>query len=411
MQKLPTSIVHRIIGRLKREAIIHFYHLCCFLPLQNKVIARSFEGRQFGDNPRGIMDNLQGQSLDLVWITRNGNQNSIPEGSRWVACEDTFRMLYEYATAKVWIDTHHIPLSVRKKRKGQILVETWHGGLGIKNLELAVPIFQNTRWMQNIVNHTNRMADVFITNSDHLTKAYRSAFRYEGKVWKIGYPKNDMILCGSAQAAHNRVCEAFSIDHDTKIAIYAPTYRDGHRADAIYLNEIYTLDGRRVLETLGKRFGGNWKLFIRLHPVLETEQLNIFADQDNDRINATHYPDMQELIMSADAFISDYSSCIFDAALRDIPCFTYATDLEAYKSTRGVCFEMEELPFPYATNNDELAKNICDFSQDDYLKKWEAFKTRTGLCETGHAGKDIAYIITEFIKGNRKPLDEIESEP
>ena len=62
-------------------------------------------------------------------------------------------------------------------------------------------------------------------------------------------------------------------------------------------------------------------------------------------------------------------------------------------------YEMDELPFPYARNNDELMHNIEAFDQEDYLNKWEAFKVRTGLHETGHAAMDIAEKIVDFMNG------------
>ena len=108
--------------------------------------------------------------------------------------------------------------------------------------------------------------------------------------------------------------------------------------------------------------------------------------------------------MATDVMISDYSSCIFDAALRRIPCFTYATDFEQYKNEeRGVYYEMEELPFPYATNNDELEQNIKVFNEKNYLQKWDAFTVRMGLNETGHAAKDIAEKMIALLQG--KPVE------
>ena len=118
-------------------------------------------------------------------------------------------------------------------------------------------------------------------------------------------------------------------------------------------------------------------------------------------INVTNYSDMQELLKASDVVVSDYSSCIFDAALLDIPCFTYATDFEEYKSKRGVYYEMTELPFPYARNNDELKKNIMNFNQKDYLRKWNAFKEKTGLYETGHAADDVAKKIIQFVDSGK----------
>ena len=119
-----------------------------------------------------------------------------------------------------------------------------------------------------------------------------------------------------------------------------------------------------------------------------------------DVMDVTDYRDMQRLLMATDVMVSDYSSCIFDAALRRIPCFTYATDFERYKyEERGAYYEMDELPFPYAKNNDEMEQNVKAFDMGDYLKKWDAFTVRMGLNETGHSAKDIAEKMADFLDG------------
>ena len=105
--------------------------------------------------------------------------------------------------------------------------------------------------------------------------------------------------------------------------------------------------------------------------------------------------------MATDVMMSDYSSCIFDAAMRRIPCFIYASDYNEYKKYRGVYYEMEELPFPYAKDNDEMEQNVKAFDMDDYLKKWDAFTIRMGLNETGHSAKDIAQKMADFLHGKK----------
>ena len=137
---------------------------------------------------------------------------------------------------------------------------------------------------------------------------------------------------------------------------------------------------------------------VRWHPLF-AGQITKTIRLDPDVVDATQFPDMQALLLSVNVVVSDYSSCLFDAALREIPCFTFATDFDAFKAERGVYYEMEELPFPYARNNDELMHNIESFDQEDYKSKWETFKVRTGLHETGHAAKDIAEKIVDFVDG------------
>ena len=118
-------------------------------------------------------------------------------------------------------------------------------------------------------------------------------------------------------------------------------------------------------------------------------------------IDATSYPEMQDLILASDVFLSDYSSGIFDAALREIPCFTYATDFDEYKKDRGVYYEMDELPFPYAKNNEELINHILNYDHDAYINKWKQFAKRTGLFETGHAADDISNKIIDIMNGKK----------
>ena len=36
---------------------------------------------------------------------------------------------------------------------------------------------------------------------------------------------------------------------------------------------------------------------------------------------------------------------------------------------------------------------------EEYLKKWDAFAVRMGLNETGHAAKDIAQKMADFLNG------------
>jgi CDP-glycerol glycerophosphotransferase len=384
--------------------------LASLLPKQNKIIASTFEGKKYGDNTQYIVEALHriNPKLDIVWIRDDSVYYEIPEWMRSVCNQNSqLKIIYEYATAKVWIDTHRLK-SYFYKRENQLFIETWHGGLGIKRLDGDVPKFQKMRFLMCEVKTTSKLADLFISNSKHLSEIYRSAFRYKGTIWKCGYPKNDILL-SNAPNAKKTVCQFYNIPEKSKILIYAPTFRDQFR-DGILDMRVYNIDYSLIMKELNRKTGNEWYILTRFHPFM-VEYMGKKKIQEYHVINATEYSDMQELILAADAFISDYSSCIFDAALRNIPCFTFATDFEEYKADRGVYYEMEELPFPYAKNNVELTENIRNFNYDEYIKKWEAFKVRTGLYETGHAAKDIAYVINEYIKGNTKPLEDIQSEP
>ena len=404
------KITKKIYKNVKDAFFIFLYYLFRFFPLQNKIIASTFQGRKYGDNPQFILEELFkiAPDLDYVWLKNKECVYTTPTFLRTVNClHNPIRQIYEYATAKVWIDTHRLD-SRKRKRKGQLFIETWHGGLGIKKLDGDVEKFRQDKRVMAEVYNTSKLADLFISNSDHLTNIYRSAFGYKGKIWKCGYPKNDSLIFDGAVARKN-VRSCYNLSSETKIIIYAPTFRDELWNGKIDIS-LYDMDFRKVYYSINKYWDGKWQLFIRWHPNMMNLMTDIQKLYNDCIIDVTDYPDMQELILASDAFISDYSSCIFDAAIRNIPCFTFATDFEEYKVDRGVYYEMEELPFPYAKNNDELIYNIINFNYENYLENWEKFKIRTGLYESGHAAKDIAYVINEFVKGNTKPLEDIQNE-
>ena len=372
------------------------FRLMRLIPLQNKIVATTFKGKKYGDNPQFVFESIHeiNDKIKLIWLVDPTVCCLLPDYVKKAPYARTVLTIYHYATAKVVIDTHRFPAFV-EKRRGQLFIETWHGGLGIKKIDGDSPVFVGSPLIIKEVAHMNSLADVFVSQSDHLSRVYRNAFGYKGPIYKCGYPKNDCLIKGSDFIA-TEIRRFFSLPEKSKICLYAPSFRDSfyHEIDV----SPYSIDFDRMKKSLQTRFGGSWLIMVRWHPLF-AKQIQNAMDVDESVIDTTLYPDMQALLLAVDVVVSDYSSCLFDAALRNIPCFIYATDFEQYKAERGVYYEMEELPFPYARNNDGLMCNIENFDQEDYLDKWETFKMRTGLHETGHAAKDIAEKIIAFING------------
>lgn len=378
--------VYRIIGYL-------CYRFFTIFPLQNKVVATAFQGMKYGDNPAYVLEAIKNIRPDIKLMWMCDTKCDLPQWIKAIPYSGLWIPRYHLATAKVVIDTHHFPIWT-KKRKGQLFIETWHGGPGIKKLELEVPEFQNFQWLTKLTAHTCAEADVFISQSEHLSKVYKSAFHYEGTIFKCGYPKND-ILVNRNPIHRQAVREFYHMDDDTKILLYAPTYRN-YFFDNIDLSQ-FILDTDALSQKLEKKFGGKWVIMCRWHPKFAQQLSAEYQRQKLSAIDSTEFQDVQRLLLGVDCVISDYSSIIFDAALLDIPCFTFATDFDTYKAERGVYYEMEELPFPYARTFNDLEKNIENYDHDAYLLRWKAFKHRMGLFEPGNASEAIANKITKFV--------------
>ena len=134
------------------------------------------------------------------------------------------------------------------------------------------------------------------------------------------------------------------------------------------------------------------KILLRFHPTVR-KFANANVNTGN-LINVTNYPDIQELMMISDIAITDYSSWIYDFVLSKKPGFIYASDIELYNDERGFYYPLERTPFPIATNNEELIKNILNFDNNEYLDKVEKFLKEKGCIEDGKA----AYRVVEKIK-------------
>lgn len=369
--------------------------LFCHKIKKNKILASSYYGDKYDDNTRYLVEELHNErpDLEIVWLKSPFIDYDLP---KWITVKNydslsIYSRFYEYITSKVWLDTHHIDDAITKKTN-QLFIETWHGGLGIKKIELDIPNID--RIQKRRIRNTSSNADFFISNSKHLTDIYRRAFAYKGKILEIGYPKNDCFF-KNYEVYRKKVRDYYKLDINTKLILYAPTFRDQQRKKFDFNLDVYSIDSPKLCSCLQKLKGGNWFVLKRMHPFWSNK--NCVVNRNFEIDATTSYLSMQELIMASDLFISDYSSCIFDAALANLPCFIFATDFYEYKTERDTYYNLEELPFPIAQNNEELINNIINYQQNLYNKKWADFKKLTQLKEKGIACKSIVKYIIDYI--------------
>lgn len=273
-----------------------------------------------------------------------------------------------------------------RKRKQQFYVQTWHGGVALKRIEKDIEKQLNLEYVHSAL-HDSSMIDLLVSNSRFCTDMYRRAFWYDGEIIECGSPRVDILFsCDSDQK--KQIKEKLGFQSDDHIVLYAPTFRKDKGT------ECYRMDFKRILEALS-RDGASWKFAVRLHPNI-ADQAD-FLQYDADIINATNYPDMYELMAVSDILITDYSSVMFEAGFVKKPVFLFATDIEDYKQDRNFYFDLEQLPFPLATTNKDLLKQIECFSQSEYEMSVEAFNQSLGLQETGHASEILAERILQVI--------------
>ena len=305
--------------------------------------------------------------------------------------------IYHLTTAKVWVGNSRTVYGTRK-RKGQIYIQTWHGTVCIKPIgkyrgELFPLIAQ-------IVSEADsRLIDYVLSGSDWCDIHYRNGLLYEGKIVRTGTPRCD-VLVSDEKKLYVQIRKEYQIPKKAKILLYAPTFRGGSQNTARSVNTIdFSIRFEQLIKKLEERFGGEWYVFLRLHPQLASKlkgKENYLGSEKV--IDVTQRPDMNELIASANAFISDYSSAIFEAALLKMPCFIYVEDYEEYIKERGnLFFDLKDLPFSVATNNSDLMKNISCFNKKEYEERVDDFIRIVGICENGKASEEVVKLIETFI--------------
>lgn len=380
--------------RAVRSISIRLLLLCGkILPLcRRKVVFSSYYGRGFGDNPKYVANALlkSGKRIKLYWVLGNKSEKeTLPKNIKPVL-KNSFWYYYHYLTAKVWVD--NCRSSFPYKKKGQYYIQTWHG-FALKRIEGDVEDKLSKAYIDN-AKKDSAAIDLIVSEAEFMSEIYRRAFWYDGKIALFGSPRNDVFFNEAVmQSFRQKVFQAFRLDPQKKIVLYAPTFRSDRSL------EPYRIDYKRVVEACEERFGGEFVAFARMHPnIMErSTELNL---EEQGAVDASGYSDMQELLAAADVVISDYSSLMFDFSLSGKPCFMFATDIEDYKSDRNFYFHLEELPFSVGDNNDRLTENIHSFDEKSYQKSLEIFWNRVGMCREGTSSEKCAEHILKICKVN-----------
>lgn len=357
---------------------------------RNKVLFINFNGKGYGCNPKYIAEEILNQKLplDLVWSLADINE-PLPSEIRKVKHRSNIRYFYEIATSKVIVTNVKNDLGLFKK-KGQYIIQTWHGSMGGKRAEGDALDTLSPQYIKES-RHNSKQTDLFISNSRALSDYFRKAFWCNCEILECGSPRNDIFFRDNA-SVNAKVREFFGINPNSKIALYAPTFRDDGSGEA------YSLSGEKVLSAFNEQ-GGDWVLLIRMHPNA-SEFSKIFSYGER-ILDATSYPDMQELLCVSDALITDYSSSVFEMAVMKKAIYIYAADFEKYNSTRGLLPAFLNMPYPFNKTEEQLVKTIADDAPQSVKTNAETFIKDFGCTDNGTASKQVVERIKQIIGINR----------
>lgn len=353
-----------------------------------KVVFYSFTD-SFACNPKYILNRLMSidQSLDFVWITKGKPKDieAFPKNIRIVS--GLQNALEELNTAKIIITNERLIYYIDQgyqKRDGQLLINTWHGSLGIKltgndRLDISAEDRIRNDW-------DSKNYDLLISNGIYSTELNKRILSGCSRIVEIGLPRNDILL----RPIETNFRDKYQIGHQIRIVLYAPTWRESKDIHC------FNIDSNLIVKALKQRFGGEWLFCVRMHPRVKNK------NRYDGGIDVSSWTDIQEIMLESDVLITDYSSCIYDFVLTKKPGFIFATDRNDYEKSRGLYYSLDQTPFSVAETQEALIKNILNFDNESYNQKVRAFLANKGVREDGHASERLASFLREYLNSNKR---------
>lgn len=357
---------------------------------KNRIVFRSNHGEKYNCNPKYISEYIERNypdEFELIWIFKKNayeNHRFLEKSNHIkVVKEQSIKGIKYLITSKFLIDNHGV-MSYIPLRTSQIVINTWHGGGSYKR-EYSNSTKEHKKYMQEMYDSTS----AFISSCEKFSECNLAVLHKSNpeRILPIGMPRNDLMFYGNRKEISEKVKKALGLEQSVKIVLYAPTFRYGLK------EKLYYIDPKKLTEACSSRFEGEFVLVNRLHPFVE----KFFKENSkHDFIMSNDYEDMQELILAADVMITDYSSCMWDASLRNLPCFIYASDLDEYINNRGFHTPANEWPFPLSRTEDELIENVLTFKEELYEENVRIHHESLGSYENGTACQSIYnYIVSK----------------
>lgn len=360
------------------------------------VMFDSFQSSHYNDSPKALYQELmtgpQYADYRAVWVLRDPDgMKDVPSLPRTdIVSYNSADYRRALVTAGIIVTNSMMP-PYWKKRKGQILVQTWHG-TPLKRLGCDITTDCNSldRIKDTHKRYRTQAAqfDYMISPSAFCTEKLTSAFDLVGLqkqdiVIETGYPRNDR-LCNATAEEVAEIRRRLQIPDGKRVVLYAPTYRDNQRQGQDF---VYTppVDFSKLIEA----FGDEVVWLFRAHYFVANQiDFSLYGDKVR---NVGNIEDINDLYLVTDLLITDYSSVFFDYAILRRPVLFYMYDREEYQhQLRDFYLDLSALPGPIIETEDKLApavnRLLSDFKPDEH---YEAFCQRFCYLEDGNASHRV----------------------
>lgn len=284
-------------------------------------------------------------------------------------------------------------------RKETRLLQLWHACGAFKMFGLS-DIGKVNNLRQDTKNHRNYSA-AFVSGK-HMVPFYSEAFGISpDKVLPLGVPRTDIFFDEDyKRQIHEKLFTKYPVLCGKKVVLFAPTFRGSGNKRAYYPAERFSVE--EFLESAPE----DTVLILKNHPFVK--QTFSVPEKYRDKVlDLTGRENINDVLFITDLLITDYSSCIFEAALLAVPMLFYVFDLEEYVKGRDIYFDFASFaPGSQVKTFEELLSEVDRFLQGEAGSQHEhSGEKRREFCEyfldslDGHSTERILAYIRELCMG------------
>ncbi len=356
---LHTPYADDELGTRAQKLLLEAFHRSDPVVDERVVYFQSYSGHSATDSQLAIHEELRRTRPDLCLHWGVANMSTLlPEGAIPVLIQsrDWYDVLGRARYLVVNVD---LPRWFRR-RPGQRLLQTFHG---YPAKSMGVRMWKAKRYTPRRIElelqRTSGGWDLILTPVPEMDQHYRREYAYDGPILSHGYPRDDVLVSSRADAVRARTRGLLGIAEHQTAVVYAPTWRDDLATTYQSAAAVHHLDVDSAAEALGD----DVVLLLRghrFHTQMRTPERG--RGRPARLLDVTGYPEVNDLILAADAAVLDYSSLRFDFALTGRPMVFLAPDLDAYASaSRGFLFDFRETaPGPLVGSTDEVVRWLKD---------------------------------------------------
>lgn len=330
-------------------------------------------------------------SFDLLYERLSGDlskkveyitlaQNHVPRLKYYL---NGARCLKRLAAAEViFLDDASDLVSCLPMRPETKAVQLWHACGAFKKWGMSTADLKFGGTREEIKRHPFYGNLSLVTvSSPEVAWAYVEAMDLEGReeiVKPLGVSRTDVFSDeGFLTRARESIEEAFPPAKGKKILLYAPTFR-GHVSTATGPDEL-------DIGAMKRELGGEWVLLIKHHPFVKHPAPVPTGCEDFAYLVKGDLS-IDDLLSSADACISDYSSIVFEYSLFLRPMIFFAYDLDDYNDWRGFYYSYDEFtPGPVLATSEEVVDYLVHLEERFDPSEVEAFRDKFMSACDGHA--------------------------